>query len=203
MVRWSSPSDRAVAGPRPALFLDRDGVLIADCHYLSDPDRVEILPGVARALVRARQAGFLLIGVSNQSGLGRGRFSADDLDAVMRRLDELLAAAGAPLDGFYYCPHAPEQECGCRKPALGLLHEAAGDFSWDPEQSWVVGDKPSDIELARNAALKAVLVLTGYGIGSRREVETRWPDQVGILVADDLAAAVDGILTASGLEPGT
>jgi len=128
MAIWQT-RDRVPAGrPLPTLFLDRDGVVIRDRNYLANPAEVELLPGLAKAMVRARAAGWQLIGVSNQSGLGRGYFSADDFAAVMTRLDDELAEEKAYFDGFFYCPHAPAAECQCRKPRLGMLTEAALDF---------------------------------------------------------------------------
>jgi D-glycero-D-manno-heptose 1,7-bisphosphate phosphatase len=180
------------------LFLDRDGVIIEDRHYLADPEDVKLVPGAAAALARARRAGYTLVGVSNQSGLGRGRFGTGDLARVMTRLDELLAAAGAPLDAFHYCPHAPEDGCDCRKPRLGLLREASHRTPWIPGASWVVGDKPSDVELGRAADLGAVLVRTGYGRASEQEVRARWRDDPRVLVAEDLGAAVEAILARNG-----
>jgi len=179
----------AEAAP-PALFLDRDGVLIVDRDYVADPDAVTLIAGVPAALRQARAAGFLLIGVSNQSGLGRGIFTSEELTAVMRRLDAELAAAGAPLDGFFFCPHAPESGCRCRKPAPGLLEEAAAAFRWDRSRSWVIGDKISDVDLALGAGLRPALVRTGHGEAQAGQLGARQ----GVLVADDLPAAVAAIL---------
>jgi len=173
----------------PALFLDRDGVVIVDRGYLGDPDQVKLLPGVAETMVRARKAGYLLIGVSNQSGLGRGLFSRDDLERVMIRQDALLREAGARFDGFYYCPHAPGEGCRCRKPGPGMFEEAAATCRWDPARSWVVGDKASDVAFARDNGLGAVLVLTGYGADQQDDVRRRWPDDPRVKVASDLTEA--------------
>lgn len=191
MSRW--PESAPCTGEtvvRPTLFLDRDGVIVVEKDYLRDPDAVELVPGAATALRRAREAGFQLIGVSNQSGLGRGRFGPAEFGAVMTRLDELLAAAGCPLDGFFYCPHAPDDGCACRKPGTGLLAEARRAFAWDPVRSWVIGDKVSDVDLARAAGLRGILVLTGHGAV---EVD-RLGDRPEVLVRRDLAAAVAAIL---------
>jgi D-glycero-D-manno-heptose 1,7-bisphosphate phosphatase len=176
--------------PGPVLFLDRDGVLIEDRHYLHDPEQVVLLPGVVGALAAARTAGFRLVGLSNQSGLGRGYFDRNQLDAVMRRLTDLLAAGGVALDFFFYCPHAPRDGCRCRKPATGLLDEARAWLRWRAEESWLVGDKLSDVQLARNAGLGAVLVRTGYGAGQETELDGA-PD---VRVVDGLPAAVAAIL---------
>jgi len=190
---WRQP-ESPLTGPRPVLFLDRDGVVVVDRNYLADPAEVELSPGAARAMIRAREAGFLLVGISNQSGLGRGLFTVDDLAAVMARMEALLAAEGTGFDAFYYCPHAPGDGCGCRKPRTGLLDEAAGRFDWDPDSSRVVGDKADDVGLALAAGLGAILVRTGHGRDQEALVAARWPGHPGIDVVDDLAAAVDLVL---------
>ncbi len=190
-MRWPDRPNVAVSTPPgPVLFVDRDGVLVVEKNYLCDPDEVELIPGVAEALCRAREAGHSIVGLSNQSGLGRKRFGMGEFAAVMERLDEILAMEGCPLDGFFYCPHGPDDGCPCRKPALGLLEEAAGAFRWDPSRSWMVGDKISDVDLALGGGLRPALVRTGHG----REQESRLGERTGVLVVDDLAAAVDRIL---------
>ncbi len=168
------------------LFLDRDGVLISDADYLSDPDGVKLIPGVAGALARARRIGVRLICVTNQSGIGRGYYTEADFFAVQARVDEALREGGVVLDAVYYCPHAPEAACRCRKPATGLLDEAALRFRWDPARSAMVGDKLSDIDLGLAAGLRPFLVRTGEGLGS----ESRIGDRAGVTVVDDLPAAV-------------
>ncbi len=192
MTVWRQPT--TPLAPGPVLFLDRDGVVVEDRHYLADPDDVVLVPGAAAAMARARQAGFRLVGVSNQSGLGRGLFGREALAAVMRRVDDLLAAAGAGFDAFHYCPHAPDESCRCRKPAPGLLEDAAVFVPYRAEESWVVGDKGSDVELARRAGLGAVLVHTGYGAGQADAVAAAHGDDPRVLQAADLAAAVAAIL---------
>ena len=199
MSVWHEPATAGQAGP--VLFLDRDGVVIEDRNYLADPGQVVLIPGVAEAMVRARAAGFALVGVSNQSGLGRGLFGPDEFAAVMERLDGLLGAAGAGFDAFYYCPHAPHQDCRCRKPEPGLLEEAARRVPFLPELSWVVGDKASDVALGRSAGLGAVLVHTGYGAGEIAAVRARWGQDPRVLQAADLPGAVAAIL-AAGPEAG-
>ncbi|MFO7653133.1 MAG: HAD family hydrolase [Candidatus Krumholzibacteriia bacterium] len=195
-VPLSAPA-RAAATPGasrpPALFLDRDGCLMVDRNYLADPDRVEVLPGVPQALRRARRSGYLLVGLSNQSGVGRGFFTLADLDAVMARFHRLLAAEGAALDAYLYCPHAPTDRCRCRKPGPGLLEEASRRLSWDPAGSWVVGDKLSDVDLGLSAGMGAILVRTGHGAEQEQGLGERL-GQPRLLVADDFPAAVAAIL---------
>jgi D-glycero-D-manno-heptose 1,7-bisphosphate phosphatase len=192
---WRSPPT-GILRTGPALFLDRDGVVIVDRDYLSDPEGVELVPGAAAAMARAAAAGYLLIGLSNQSGLGRGRFGPAELEAVMARVDLELSRYGVAFDAMYYCPHAPEDGCRCRKPGPGLLEEAAASFQWDAARSWVVGDKVSDVELGRRHGLGAVLVGTGYGGGEAVPLATVWGGDPRVVQAVDLAGAVEMILGA-------
>ena len=172
MPAWNHPPVARNTSPQPALFLDRDGVVVKDCHYLADPDLVELMPGVAELFDSARQAGFLVIGVSNQSGLGRGMITQDQFEAVTRRMVACLAQQGVAFDDFLYCPHAPHEDCACRKPRPGLLREAELRWALQLDASWVVGDKPSDVALGRDAGLGSILVRTGYGAQSEAEVLT-------------------------------
>jgi D-glycero-D-manno-heptose 1,7-bisphosphate phosphatase len=197
---WKSPAGLDTNESQSVLFLDRDGVLIREMDYLKDPDLVEVLDGVSTALIQARKAGYRLVGLSNQSGLGRGFFSEDEFARVMERLDEQLAAEGAPLDGFYYCPHGPDDGCSCRKPAPGMLDEATKSMSWDPATSWVIGDKASDIDLALGRGLSAFLVLTGHGAQQEALVQQRHGHNPRVHIAADLAAAVAEILHADSGE---
>lgn len=198
MSTWREPAMALATGS--VLFVDRDGVVIEDRNYLADPAEVALIPGAAEALARARKAGFRLVGVSNQSGLGRGRFSEADLERVMTRVDELLTDASAPLDAMHYCPHAPDDGCPCRKPRRGLLDEAARRTPFLAESSWVVGDKESDVRLGRDAGLGAVLVLTGHGAAEEEYVREQWGDDPRVLIAADLAGAVSRILATTGRE---
>lgn len=154
---------------KPCVFFDRDGTLIEERNYLSDPEQVALLPGAAEAVRRAREAGFLAVVLTNQSGVGRGYFRMEDVEAVHRRMQELLAAEGARLDAIYVCPHAPEEDCSCRKPRTGLVELAARELGIDLPRSWMIGDKAADIEMARNAGMRGALVLTGYGAASALE----------------------------------
>jgi histidinol-phosphate phosphatase family protein len=192
MSRWPAhPVPALDPTPRPTLFIDRDGVIVVEKDYLADPEEVELVDGAADALRRARQAGWRLVGVSNQSGIGRGRFGVAEFEAVMTRLDAILVAAGCPLDAFFYCPHAPDDGCACRKPRPGLLDEAAREIVWEPARSWVIGDKVSDVDLALGAGMRGILVRTGHG--TRQEAKLADRDAV---VCDDLAGAIAHILEA-------
>ncbi|MGJ5818290.1 D-glycero-alpha-D-manno-heptose-1,7-bisphosphate 7-phosphatase [Paludibaculum fermentans] len=169
------------AGSRRFVAFDRDGTLIVEKNYLSDPDQVELLPGASEAVALLRNAGFGLIVVTNQSGVGRGYFTLEQVHAVHRRLRELLG----DFDGIYICPHAPAEECDCRKPKPGLLRQAARELRFTASDCVVIGDKDVDVGLAHNAGAKGVLVTTGYGAGHLAAGRVR-PDFVA---ADLLTAA--------------
>ena len=178
-------------GQHPAVFLDRDGTLNVEKDYLYRIEDWEWLPGVKEALRGLKQAGFLLVVITNQSGIGRGWYTeaaARELHGFVRQ--ELLAE-GVAMDGFYLCPHAPDAPagaCGCRKPSPALLLRAAADFDIDLSRSWMVGDKVADVMAGRNAGCASILVRTGHGAREERAAEA------GTLVADDLAAAARLIL---------
>lgn len=200
MAVWKPCRPSLLSHTGGALFLDRDGVVVVERDYLRDPDLVELVPGAAETMRSAAADGFLIIGVSNQSGLGRGRISLEDFSRVMVRIDEQLAEQGAGFDGFYYCPHAPQQGCACRKPATGLLDEAADSCRWDARRSWVVGDKASDVALGRNGGMGAVLVQTGYGAEQEGLVTRLWEKDPRVLVAADLPTAYVAIVQAEADE---
>lgn len=175
---------------RPAVFLDRDGTLIVERHYLADPEGVILVPGAVGALRDLRQAGYALVVVTNQSGIARGLYTLEDYRAVARRLDELLAAAGVPVDATRFCPHHPDVSgpCTCRKPATGMYLDAAKALALDPRRSWYLGDKITDVLPARELGGRGILVRSGYG----RELEDAVPP--GVAVVDDLPAAARLIL---------
>lgn len=180
---------------RRAVFLDRDGTLIEERHYLSDPAGVALYPWTLPALRLLRELPLALVLVSNQSGLARGLFDETALAAVQARLVELLAAGGIVLDGLYICPHHPEgrvaayrRDCECRKPRPGLLRQAARDLALDLAGSWVVGDKPEDLALAAGAGLRGLLVLSGQGEATRAAGLTE-----AVPVCADLLAAAQFI----------
>ena len=136
-----------------AFLLDRDGTINIDTGYVGDPDKLELLPGAAEAIKMMNDEGYLVIVVSNQSGVARGYFTVQDVEKVNNRLDEMLKEKGAHIDGFYYCPHLPDGavkeyalECECRKPKLGLFKQAIKDFELDPKLCYACGDKPRDVE---------------------------------------------------------
>lgn len=158
---------------RRFVLLDRDGTINVEREYLADPAQVELLPGAARGLRAWRELGFGLIVVTNQSGIGRGYFDTDRLNAVHDRLLQLLLQEDVTLDAIYVCPHAPENGCDCRKPRPGLVERAARDFKFLPSECVVIGDKASDIELGRAIGATTVLVRTGYGAEMERLATVR------------------------------
>lgn len=150
---------------QPAVFLDRDGTIIKEKEYLHNPDEVELLPGAGLALAQLQRQGFILIVVTNQSGIGRGYYTETEMHAVNDRLRQLLANNGIKLDArqIYFCPHVPDENCACRKPATAMAEQAAKDWNIDLPRSFVIGDKLADVELGANLNLPAILVQTGYG----------------------------------------
>ena len=166
-----------------AVFLDRDGTIIADRGYLKNPDDVELLPGAADGMLRLRKAGFSLVLITNQSGIGRGYFSQATVEKQHQRLAALLAQAGVALDDLRLCPHVPDANCDCRKPSPKLLQDAADKLKIDLNRSFMIGDKPSDIAAGRNAGCRTVLV------GPRK-------DDTANYCAPDLARAADVIIKA-------
>ncbi len=146
-----------------AVFLDRDGVLIADTGYPSDPGSLELLPGVGSALRRLRGSGWMLVVTSNQSGVARGLFDMGRLREMHTRLEELLAAEEVALTAAYYCPHHPAGEvpaftrvCDCRKPAPGMLRAAISTLQLRPSRCWMIGDQPSDAAAAQAVGVRAL-----------------------------------------------
>ena len=140
------------------VILDRDGTMVIDRGYLADPDGLEFLPTAPEALRWLHDRGYRLVVVTNQSGVGRGLFPIDRVEAMNARLHEMVERAGARLSKIYFCPHAPEANCDCRKPKLGLMEQAAAELNFDPRKSVVVGDKESDIEFGNRAGAKTVLL---------------------------------------------
>jgi D-glycero-D-manno-heptose 1,7-bisphosphate phosphatase len=133
-----------------AVILDRDGTIVVDRDYLDDPEQLEFLPGALAGLRQLRELGWRLIVVTNQSGVGRGRFSLARLQEIHARLLERARLAGAGIDAIYFCPHRPEEDCECRKPKPKLVRQAAAELGFEPSAAVVIGDKSSDIELGRN-----------------------------------------------------
>ena len=197
---------RGTAGMRRAVFIDRDGTISEEVGYINHPSRFRVFPYAAAAIKHLNDAGWLAIVVTNQAGVARGYFSEDMIQTVHAGMTEELENGGARLDAVYYCAHHPSVgeppyrfDCDCRKPKPGLISRAARDFSIDLTRSWMVGDRYSDVELARNAGVKSMFVLSGYGRGEWEHQRSSWteqPDQV----AEDLLEAVRVIVPKQDLE---
>jgi D-glycero-D-manno-heptose 1,7-bisphosphate phosphatase len=180
--------------PKRAVFLDRDGTLIVEKNYLHKPEDVVVYPGSANALKRLADAGYLLIMVTNQSGVGRGYFTMEDVERVHGRINEKLKAGGARIEKIYIAPEAPDKPSRGRKPSPEFLFDARNEFGLDLAQSYMIGDKAIDLECGWNAGVaKSILVRTGYGAKVERE-----PGLDRAVVVDDLAAAAEWILAQEG-----
>lgn len=178
-----------------AVLLDRDGTLNVDSGYPRSFAEITIYPETYEAIRRINAAGLLALVVTNQSAVGRGLLSEQDLWEIHRRMSEALEARKARIDGWYYCPHYEgsaravyRKACSCRKPETGMALQAAKDFGLDLERSYVVGDKVEDIRFGRAIEATPVLVLTGQGAASRDRLR-RGPDGPAFVAPDILAAA--------------
>jgi D-glycero-D-manno-heptose 1,7-bisphosphate phosphatase len=172
---------------KPAVFLDRDGTVSKEVGYLR-PENMHLfglLPGAAQGLKRLQEAGYLLVVVTNQSGVARGYTTEKDVKQANALLAMLLKRKGVALDGVYFCPHYPDQsqcvvkryakKCSCRKPGPGMALRAARDLKIDLKQSWVIGDKASDVKMAGNFKGRGILVMTGYGKETLKKMKAQGP----------------------------
>jgi D-glycero-D-manno-heptose 1,7-bisphosphate phosphatase len=167
---------------RPALLLDRDGTLIEDDGYISQPENVRMVPGSIAALKVLQHSGLALVITSNQSGIGRGLITRAQARAVHERVVEILEAGGVHLDGAYYCPHAPQEGCECRKPRPGLLQEAAAELHLDLSRCIVVGDQARDVEAGRRAGCRTAAIVRGAEPGIEADlVADNWVSLAGSL----------------------
>ena len=163
---------------QPAVFLDRDGTLIEEVNYLSRVEDLRLFPFTANAVRLLKESGFLVIVVTNQSGIGRGIYTEQAMHAIHEKIQSELSGA---IDAFYFCPHLPCDGCNCRKPSIGMIESAMADFDIDLENSWMVGDKKIDVEVGKNANMQTALVLTGYGAQHQVTLE-----YIPKIVSDDL-----------------
>ena len=185
----------------PTVFLDRDGTLIEEVGYLSHLDRIALYPWSIESVKLLNRAGFKVVVVTNQAGVARGLFDEDFIDGAHRFLDQKFSDGGATIDKFYYCPHHPEasveayrSECDCRKPKAGMLWKAAQELQLELSHSFVIGDRLSDLRLGPAVGAKSVLVRTGYGETTARELT----DDVEVdYTAPELMTAVAWILRQS------
>ncbi len=182
---------------RRAVFLDRDGTINIEKEYLYRPEDLEFIPGVSQAIAKLNRAGFLVVVVTNQSGVARGYFSVEDVNLLHQVMQQHLVDQGAHIDAFYLCPHHPAKGldpyrvvCDCRKGKPGMLMQAAAEWNIDLPASFMVGDKKSDLLAGIAAGCHPCLVTTGYGEKYRTFALTH-----NIDVFDDLGQAVSSILT--------
>lgn len=168
---------------RRFVLIDRDGTINVEKHYLSDPDQLELYPGVAAAIRRLNALDLGVVVVTNQSGIARGYFDLVRLEQIHDRLYTLLGEEGASIDGLYICPHGPDADCDCRKPLPGMVRQAVDDHHFDPARSFMIGDKEVDVALGHAVGAVSFLVRTGHGA---KYVEGTKADYV----VDDLPAAV-------------
>lgn len=177
---------------RPVVFLDRDGTLIDERGYLSDPAKIYFYPSVFAALRRLQKAGFRLVILTNQSGVARGYFTLKRLQQINQRFTKLLAAKGVRIDGIYFCPHFPTAGCSCRKPQIGLALRAAKELSLDLKRAYMVGDQLGDMNMARQLNIPGVMVLTGAGRSLRVQAGT-----LPTKITSNIATAVKWVLSSS------
>ncbi len=179
-----------------AVFIDRDGTISEEVGYINHPSRFRVFPYAADAIKHLNDNGWLAIVVTNQAGVARGYFSEDMIQSVHAAMTQELEHGGAALDAIYYCAHHPSVgeppyrvDCDCRKPKPGLISRAAREFDVDLNGSWMVGDRYTDVELARNAGVHSMFVLSGYGRGEWEHQRAGWKEQPD-LVAENLLEAV-------------
>jgi D-glycero-D-manno-heptose 1,7-bisphosphate phosphatase len=188
----------STAGTRRAVFLDRDGTLNEEAGYLNALDRLVLFPYAVDAVRLLNRAGFAVVIMTNQAGIARGIVSKEFVAEAHAYISKRLEAAGAKIDGVYYCPHHPDgiveglnRRCACRKPQPGMLLQAAGDLGLDLSRSFVVGDRWHDVKCGQNAGARSVLVRTGYG---RAQEACPEPDVEASVIVDNLIGAVAWIL---------
>ena len=179
-----------------AVFLDRDGTIVEDVGYMNNPRQIQFIPGSIDAIKKLNEAGYKVVVITNQAGIARGLITEDMLQTIDKTLHKWILNGGAHLDGIYYCPHHPEhgvhpykQDCECRKPHPGLIKRAHRDLDIDLSQSFMVGDKATDIQAGRRAGTKTILVESGRGEGEKPRLKEK-PDYI----AKNLLQAVDWLL---------
>jgi D-glycero-D-manno-heptose 1,7-bisphosphate phosphatase len=190
----------------PAVFIDRDGTILDELGYLTPASSIHLYPYSIDAIRLLGRAGYAVVVITNQGGIGLGMYDSAFVDRTHAMLTEQFEAGGARVDGWYYCPHHPDaivpefkRVCECRKPATGLVTAAARDLNIDLERSWVIGDQWRDIEVAHRSGARGILVRTGYGRG----LETNWPKNIAqpTLISDNLMSAAAHILVSDEVSP--
>jgi len=182
------------------VILDRDGVINEDSDaFVKSLAEWHPLPGSIEAIARLSRSGFSVAVATNQSGLGRGLFGLDDLEAIHERLNELVEAAGGQIAGIFYCPHTPEDNCDCRKPKAGLIDAIERELEQTARGAWLIGDSKRDLQAGQSKGCVPVLVLTGKGAATQTQLTTdgsgKWQ---GLRVYDNLAAAADALINSVG-----
>ncbi|MBN1493566.1 MAG: HAD family hydrolase [Candidatus Omnitrophica bacterium] len=178
---------------RKVIFIDRDGVINWDPigDYIKKWDDFKFLDGVLEALYMLSAAGYEIIVISNQAGIGDGKYLKEDLDEITENMERVVRSYGAKITAGYYCLHGKDEGCTCRKPEIGLFEQAARDHSFIPQETYFIGDKISDIKAGKRFGLKTIMVMTGHGPLQKDSVDdSSRPDHI----ADDLMAAVHYIL---------
>ncbi len=191
-MKKNKPPFAKATGGVPAIFLDRDGTIINERGYLSDPKKMFFYPFVFSALRALQKAGYQLVVLTNQSGVARGYVTLAKLQEINRKFTQVFAKRGVRIDGIYYCPHWPDQGCACRKPKPGLARRAARDLGIDIKRSYVVGDQWTDIKLSQNLGVPGILVLTGQGRNLRRKA-----GPLAKKITSNLATAARWVLSCS------
>jgi len=183
-----------------AVFLDRDGVISEEVGYLSDVGQLQLIPESAQAVHLLNATGLKVIIITNQSGVARGFFSEEQLKELHRAMGKMLSAQRAYIEAIYYCPHYPEgtvehysRECDCRKPSPGMLAQAADEHGIDLTQSYLVGDKLTDVECAQRAGSRGILVLTGYGKEEVKKIDDA-SSAKPVFIAQNLLEAAQWII---------
>jgi len=164
-----------------AVFVDRDGTINCDEHYLDDPDKFKLHAGVSKGLKKLKENGFKVIVVTNQSGIGRGYFSEETLSSIHKRMEEELKKYGVVLDGIYYCPHHPGDNCECRKPMTGLFEKAIKEHNIDIKCSYMIGDRLVDVESGKNIGVKTILIAEMHmeeEILTQGSIKMHFPDYI-------------------------
>ncbi len=168
-----------------AIFLDRDGTIVKDKNYLSDPAHLEWMPGAVKGLKKLKSLGFEFFLITNQSGIGRGYFSVTQLEQVHARLNEMMQEEGlGEFLAIEYCPHAPEFDCPCRKPKPEMIEKLLSKFKIDPKVSWMIGDKDIDALCGKNAKVNSAVVGSSYA---------KWAEQNNFSFFDDLESFAQNI----------
>ena len=180
-----------------AIFIDRDGTINIDGPYLDDPDKFEMYPGVGEGVKKLKDDGFKIIVMTNQSGIARGYFTEDVLLSIHKTMAIKLDAFDVKLDGIYYCPHHPDDDCDCRKPNTGLFENAIEEHDIDVNQSYMIGDKILDVCAGQKIGVKTVLILEAHARDEIISTKNEWECHSDY-VADNFIDAVEWILKING-----